>query len=109
MIEQGVISTTELLARLRSLAAEAEGTAGRPAVGAGTADFSTVLKASLDRVNEAQQNAARLGDAFEMGDPNASVADVMVAIQKSNLSFQAAAQVRNKLVAAYQEIMSMQI
>jgi flagellar hook-basal body complex protein FliE len=37
------------------------------------------------------------------------VADVMIAIQKSNLSFQATTQVRNKLVAAYQEIMSMQI
>ncbi|CAN0360480.1 unnamed protein product [Phaeothamnion confervicola] len=31
----------------------------------------------------------------------------MVAIQKANLSFQAATQVRNKLVSAYQDIMNM--
>ena len=30
-------------------------------------------------------------------------------MQKSSLAFQAATQVRNKLVAAYQEIMSMQV
>jgi flagellar hook-basal body complex protein FliE len=50
-----------------------------------------------------------MGRAFELGDPNLSVADVMIAVQKANLELQAATQVRNKLVAAYQEIMSMQV
>jgi flagellar hook-basal body complex protein FliE len=33
----------------------------------------------------------------------------MIAGQKANISFQATIQVRNKLVSAYQDIMSMQI
>jgi flagellar hook-basal body complex protein FliE len=44
-----------------------------------------------------------------MGDPNVQVSEVMVAMQKSNVSFQAMLQVRNKLVSAYQEIMNMQV
>ena len=47
--------------------------------------------------------------AFEMGDPNVDLADTMLALQKSSLSFQALSQVRNKLVSAYQEIMNMQV
>jgi len=109
MIERGAISAADLLAQMRALAAQADGPETRPAAGAGTSDFSTVLKESLDQVNASQQNATRLGNAFEVGDPNLSVADVMIAVQKANLEFQAATQVRNKLVAAYQEVMSMQI
>jgi flagellar hook-basal body complex protein FliE len=33
----------------------------------------------------------------------------MVAVQKADVSFQAATQVRNKLISAYQEIMNMQV
>jgi len=34
--------------------------------------------------------------------------DVMVDLQKANVAFQTGVQVRNKLVSAYQEMMSMQ-
>jgi flagellar hook-basal body complex protein FliE len=109
MIESGAITANDLLARLRAMAAQAEGLQPQAAPEAGAADFSTLLERSLDQVNAAQQTAERVGHAFELGDPNTSVADVMIALQKSNLSFQAATQVRNKLVAAYQEIMSMAV
>ena len=33
----------------------------------------------------------------------------MISLQKANLSFQAMVQVRNKLVAAYQDVMNMQV
>jgi flagellar hook-basal body complex protein FliE len=33
----------------------------------------------------------------------------MIAMQKANINFQAAVQVRNKLVSAYHEIMNMQV
>ncbi|MEJ2326383.1 MAG: flagellar hook-basal body complex protein FliE [Chromatiaceae bacterium] len=109
MIEPGAISAADILAQMRALAAQAEGQAAPTPAGAGTADFSALLKDSLDQVNASQQNANRVGNAFELGDPNLSVADVMIAVQKANLELQAATQVRNKLVAAYQEIMSMQV
>ncbi len=108
-MSETIIGPSEVLHRLRALSGRLEGGLEGPSGAAPRADFSEVLKRSLDQVNEAQQKAASLGQSFEMGDPNVSVVDLMVATQKSSLSFQAATQVRNKLVAAYQEIMSMQV
>ncbi len=72
-------------------------------------DFSDALKSSLDKVNELQHNSKEMGKRFVMGDESVSLSDVMVAGQKSNISFQATVQVRNKLVSAYSEIMNMQV
>ncbi|MFN6886260.1 flagellar hook-basal body complex protein FliE, partial [Proteus mirabilis] len=47
--------------------------------------------------------------AFTLGTPGVELNDVMVDMQKSSISLQMGVQVRNKLVAAYQEIMSMQV
>lgn len=75
----------------------------------GKVDFAEVLKASLNQVNEVQKKAETLGKNFALGDDSVSLSDVMIAGQKANISFQATIQVRNKLVSAYQDIMSMQI
>lgn len=77
--------------------------------GAGKVDFSRVLKSTLDGVNESQTKADILGKKFALGDDNVSLADVMIAGQKASISFQATIQVRNKVVAAYQDVMSMQV
>ncbi len=69
--------------------------------------FGDVMKNALNFVNDNQVQAAQLSDKFERGEKGVDVAQVMVAIQKANLSFQAATQVRNKLVSAYQDIMNM--
>ena len=45
--------------------------------------------------------------AFERGDLNVSITEVMVNMQKAQVSFKAAVEVRNKLVDAYQEVMRM--
>lgn len=76
---------------------------------ANKADFSQALKSSLDQVNQVQLKAETLGKNFVMGDDSVSLSDVMIAGQKANISFQAAVQVRNKLVSAYHDIMNMQI
>jgi flagellar hook-basal body complex protein FliE len=44
-----------------------------------------------------------------LGDPTVSLEDSMIAMQKANITFQAAVQVRNKVVAAYQDIMNLPI
>ena len=72
-------------------------------------DFSDALKASLDGVANAQNQADQLGKKFSMGDENVNLSDVMISMQKANISFQATVQVRNKLVSAYQEMMNMQV
>jgi flagellar hook-basal body complex protein FliE len=111
------IDHQSLLLQMRALASRAQGIqdapTGLPAAAAGGAadrvDFSKVLKNALDNVNETQQSASRLTSQFDAGDPKVDMAEVMVAIQKANVSFQAVTQVRNKLVSAYQDIMNMPI
>jgi len=101
----------QVLAQLRTAAAMAGGGAGAKAAAEVTksADFSVVLKASLDHVNGMQQNAVKLARDFELGAAGANLPEVMVNIQKANVSFQQVVQVRNRLVAAYHEIMNMQV
>lgn len=72
-------------------------------------DFGDMLKASLDKVNETQQTAAQLGERFAKGDDSVSLSETMIAGQKANIALQATIQVRTKLVAAYNDIMNMQI
>lgn len=109
------IDHQSLLLQMRLLAARAEGLhdgaslRGASAAPADGADFGQALKSALDKVNETQQAARTLSDRFDAGDPQVDMAAVMIAIQKANVSFQAVTQVRNKLVAAYQDIMNMPI
>jgi flagellar hook-basal body complex protein FliE len=71
--------------------------------------FGNVLKTSLNQVNQTQVAAEQTAKQFEMGAPNVNLGDVMVSIQKANIAFQGTVQVRNRLVAAYHDIMNMQI
>lgn len=71
--------------------------------------FAQVLRASLEQVNQTQVRADGLARAFEQGDSSVNLQDVMISMQKANLSFQTVVQVRNRVVAAYQDIMNMQV
>ncbi len=106
------MNVQQLLAQMRVLEAQAK--AGvRPADhienGTPQTEFSQVLKNSIDAVNETSMQAAKLAEAFERGDPNVSMAQLMIAMEKSSVSMQAMTQVRNRLLSAYQEIMSMPV
>ncbi|QSA98543.1 flagellar hook-basal body complex protein FliE [Methylococcus sp. EFPC2] len=70
-------------------------------------DFQSLLKDSINKVNDTQQQANKLAEAFETGTTDASLAEVMVSLQKASVSFQAMVQVRNKLVEAYKDVMNM--
>jgi flagellar hook-basal body complex protein FliE len=69
--------------------------------------FSETLRGALSGVNEAQARSGALQKAFEMGDPSADLAKVMVASQQAQVAFKATVEVRNKLVQAYQDVMNM--
>ncbi|MDU4093847.1 MAG: flagellar hook-basal body complex protein FliE [Pantoea sp.] len=73
------------------------------------ADFSAQMKAALDKISETQTHARAQAQDFTMGKPGIALNDVMIDLQKSSVSMQMGIQVRNKLVAAYQEIMNMQV
>lgn len=112
-----VSGVDNLLAQMRSAMAIAQGgvspltpntTAGANGV-AGTTDFASVLKSSLDGVAQAQNHADSMQQSFVLGDDKVSLSDVMIDMQKANISFQTTIQVRNKFIAAYNDIMNMQI
>jgi len=77
--------------------------------GSAKVTFADALKNSLGEVNQIQQQAQTMGDQFASGNDNISISDVMIATQKANISLQTTVQVRNKMVAAYTDIMNMQI
>ena len=70
--------------------------------------FAAELKRSIDNISGAQSKAYGQAEDFELGKPGVALNDVMVDLQKANVAFQTGVQVRNKLVSAYQEMMSMQ-
>lgn len=72
-------------------------------------DFAATMKAALDKISETQNSARTQAQDFEMGKPGIALNDVMVDMQKSSISMQMGIQVRNKLVAAYTDIMNMQV
>ncbi|SFF97134.1 flagellar hook-basal body complex protein FliE [Neptunomonas qingdaonensis] len=71
--------------------------------------FGDLLKNAIDKVNDTQMEASRMATAFEQGDPRVELTQVMIQLQKASVSFQAMTQVRNKLVAAYEDVMKMPI
>lgn len=101
----------QMLSELRAAAQLASGKALQPkqANEAGAADFGQILKSTLDQVSRAQMDAQKLAQDFSAGTGNASLQDVMLSLQKANLSFQQMVQVRNKLVSAYHDIMNMPV
>jgi len=102
------ISVDQLLVQMRSMAEKAQGLQTDNQT-EGLTDFAALLKSSVDKVNEVQKEAGQLKTAFEMGDRNVNLVDVMIGSQKASLSFQAMMQVRNRLVNAYQDVMNMQL
>lgn len=93
----------ETLAKAKPAAAQA----GSPA--SGGLDFGAALGKALERVDGTQKQAENLARDFARGKGDIPLHEVMLAVQKANIAFQGTVQVRNRLVAAYQDIMNMQI
>ena len=71
-------------------------------------DFGDALKTALSQVNEAQQNSTAMTEAYERGEVT-DIAAVMLSRQQASIGFEATMQVRNKLLSAYKDIMSMPV
>ncbi|PKI14757.1 flagellar hook-basal body complex protein FliE [Colwellia sp. 12G3] len=74
-----------------------------------TSNFGDMLTDALKSVNELQKESGDKKRAFEMGDSNVTLAEVMIASSKSGIALDATVQIRNKFVEAYKEIMSMPV
>jgi len=98
-----------MLQQLRGLSQVATGTTSQSAAPAAGGGFAGELQRTLGRINAAQERAYGQAEAFELGKPGVALNDVMIDLQKANVSFQTGVQVRNRLVAAYQEMMNMAV
>lgn len=99
-----------MLAQMREVARAAGGTnssvrESTPASGG----FAAELQRSLRNVSDMQYASTQQAKAFALGDPDVSLNNMMIDMQKAGIAFQATVQVRNRLVAAYQEIASMPV
>lgn len=81
----------------------------QPGAAAPQGGFSATLSKAIDNVSKVQAESSDLQRAFEMGDPRADLARVMVAMQQSQVAFRATVEVRNRLVQAYQDVMNMPV
>jgi flagellar hook-basal body complex protein FliE len=90
------------------------GTDGRPLTGkisqsAEAPSFQNAMTQALKGVSQSQMEAERLQREVQLDNPTVSLEETMVAMQKAQIGFQAALQVRNRLVQAYSDIMNMQV
>jgi flagellar hook-basal body complex protein FliE len=80
-----------------------------PGKGAGPGEsFSEALKDSIEQVNRLQVEADQASQELLLGQDK-NIHQVMIAVEKANLSFQLMMQVRNKIVTAYEEMMRVQV
>lgn len=70
--------------------------------------FAGSIGGGLNSVNQKAMAAEKAQEALAMGE-NVSVHDVMIAAEKSSLSMNMAIQLRNKMVAAYNEINNVRV
>jgi flagellar hook-basal body complex protein FliE len=77
--------------------------------GADAGNFRSAMAEALKGVSQTQLEATRMQREVSLDNPTVSLEETMVAMQKAQLGFQATLQVRNRLVSAYTEIMSMQV
>ena len=99
-----------MITRMQALAAAAS---GKPVASdnqaANGVDFSAVLKNAIENVNTAQNSAQAKAQSFSTGASDTSLEDVIVSLQKANLSLQGMIAVRNRLVDAYKEVTNLQV
>lgn len=70
--------------------------------------FTGAMKSALESVNGLQSKAEAVTNSYERGETT-DIAQVMLSREHASVGFQATLQVRNKLLSAYKDIMSMPV
>ncbi|MBT8138997.1 MAG: flagellar hook-basal body complex protein FliE [Gammaproteobacteria bacterium] len=104
----------QVLNEMRALKSRAQGfepatAAGDSATGANPVEFQSMLAQAVDKVNSVQKESGDLAEAFQLGDPEVTLSQVVIASEKAGIAFEAMSEVRNRLVKAYEDIMNMPI
>jgi flagellar hook-basal body complex protein FliE len=98
-----------VLAEIRAAQVRTTGQPARLREALPPVEFSSLLKNSIDKISQMQNQAQALSVAYEAGDKSVDLTKVMLEVQKAGLAFRAMTEVRNKLVDAYREVMSMPV
>lgn len=87
----------------------ATGTASGQVSSPAGASFMDAIGGVVDKVSQLQGESGRLSRDFQLEKGDVGLEETMIAMQKASLGFQAAVQVRNKVVQAYNDIMNMPV
>ena len=105
-------ATTPAMRPAASLAQPLGGAGQTPGAGSprvAGAGFGEAFRTALQNVSAAQNESSRLQTEFQMGNPNVSLEQTMLSMQKAQIGFQAALHVRNRMMQAYTDVMNMQV
>ncbi len=97
------------LTTLRPATAAGKAGAAGGAAGSVQGNFGEVFKTALQNVSAAQNKAGELQNQVQLGNPNVSLEETMLSMQKAQIGFQAALHVRNRMMQAYTDVMNMQV
>lgn len=98
----------QILERNQALSKANMQVAAPAAEAAKPASFADTMAGALKGVNAQQNRASELSAMYERGE-TVDIAKVMMARQQASVGFEATMQVRNKLLSAYKDIMSMPV
>ncbi len=94
-------------AALARMSEQPAGVARAAGAGDGAPNFGAVLKDAMQAVAEAGHRSDAQAQAVAMG--KANMIDVVTAVAESETAIQALVSVRDKMIAAYEEILKMPI
>ena len=106
-LRQSILQRNSALQDVSRAATQGTGGAGGAAGGSPT-DFTQALKTAVESVNDLQAKSSDMATAYERGETT-DIAAVMLAKQQASVGFETTLQVRNKLLSAYKDIMSMPV
>ena len=104
-----VLSALSSISNLSKSAPAAPASAEPGTDPAPAASFSDALSTALNRVDNAIASANEKAKGFASGNQDVSLSDVMISLEQANLALQAASAVRDKIVAAYTNVMNMPV
>jgi len=79
-----------------------------PKAGGSSDEFRGLLEGAIRKVDDTRHQAAQAVEGFLSGDGQ-ELHSAIMAVQRADLAFELGLQVRNKVIAAYQEVMKMQL
>ena len=74
----------------------------------GANSFQDVLKGFMNEVNDLQLDVDKKIEQFATGETK-DLHEVMIAVEEADIAFQLMMEIRNKLVAAFDEVMKMSV